>query len=103
MQNPYSPHFFTLPLLSALFGFPLIYIEEDDFQAMSVEVTSETTDILLVTLDDDMVECSEIIKLVFIQRYPPLISIQNYESYSGEYIRHPATVKIIDDDCELFL
>ena len=69
-----------------------------DFQPFSVQVISESTDISLVTVDDEMwMECEESIRLEFVHQFPPYVSFLADE---GEFIRDTAIVKVIDNDCE---
>ena len=61
-----------------------------DFQPFSVQVISESTDISLVTVDDEMwMECEESIRLEFVHQFPPYVSFLADE---GEFIRDTAIV-----------
>ena len=67
-----------------------------DFQPLSVQVISESTDISLVTVDDEMgMECEESIRLEFVHQFPPYII---FLASQGEFIRDTAIVNIIDND-----
>ena len=74
-----------------------------DFQPLSVQVISESTDISLVTVDDEMgMECEESIRLEFVHQFPPYVI---FLASQGEFIRDTAIVKVIDNDreCDYFL
>ena len=76
-----------------------VLLEEGfDFQALSAQVISESTDISLVTVDDEIgMECEESIRLEFVHQFPPYII---FITSQGEFIRDAAILKVIDNDRE---
>ena len=73
-------------------------IEAVDFQPLTMEVIHEITAVSLMTIDDEIVECNEIVKLHFVHLFLPFV---DFIESQGEFIRDTAMVEIIiDNDCE---
>ena len=70
-----------------------------DFVAMGSIRVINSTEVTLLTVDDDMtLEYDDTVILTFTPDDPDLIS--SLET-AGEYIRDTATINIIDNDCKL--
>ena len=89
-------HYIAKCLVQSIFI--IIVIDNTDFVAMDPIRVINTTEVSLLTFDDDItLEYDDTVTLTFTSDDPGLIS--SLET-AGEYIRDTTTVNIIDNDCK---
>ena len=71
--------------------------EEADFEAINVQVFSESAQISFVAVDDEIMELNESVVVQFVHRFSPYISFLESQ---GEFLRNRTIVDIIDNDCK---
>ena len=73
--------------------------EEADFEAINIQVFSESAQISFVAVYDEIMELNESVILQFVHSFSPYIS---FLESRGEFLRDSAIVDIIDNDCKCF-